>query len=100
MPTLYVPVPLSRAEGIAHALVEERLAAAVNRVNCTSTYRWNGEVQYRDEAVLLVSTTEHRCEDLVARLLELHPYDVPRIERFDESWCHPPAAEWRDGAVD
>jgi periplasmic divalent cation tolerance protein len=39
MPTLYVTAPPEAAADLARTLVEERLAACVNRVPCTSTYR-------------------------------------------------------------
>ncbi|AUV81830.1 divalent-cation tolerance protein CutA [Salinigranum rubrum] len=83
MPTLYVTAPPEVAEDLARTLVEERLAACVNRVPCTSTYRWEGEVVEDSEEILLVKTTEERCDAAVARLVEEHPYDVPCIERFD-----------------
>ena len=41
-------------------LVEERLAACVNRVACDSVYRWEGEVVTDDEVVLLAKTTDDR----------------------------------------
>ena len=44
MPTAYVTAPRDAAANIAKTLVEERLAACVNAVDCTSTYRWEGEV--------------------------------------------------------
>lgn len=84
MVTVYITVPPSAAVEIASALVDERLAACVNRFDCTSTYRWEGEVIDDDEAVLLAKTTENRYEDLKHRVEEIHPYEVPCIERFDE----------------
>lgn len=68
------------AAGIARTLVEERLAACVNRLALTaSTYRWQGAVVEAAEVLLLIKTTAARHEALAARLAELHPYDVPEI---------------------
>ena len=85
MPTVYVTAPESAASEIATAVVDERLAACVNRVPCQSTYRWEGEVLTDDETILLIKTTDESYDRLEARVDELHPYEVPCIERFDET---------------
>lgn len=99
MPTVYITVPPSDADGIARQLVEERLAACVNRLSTTSTYRWEGEIHHDDEAVLLAKTTADAYDDLVDRVRELHPHDVPCIERFDEDDVLESFAEWRADSV-
>jgi periplasmic divalent cation tolerance protein len=99
MPTAYVTAPTDAAADIASTLVEERLAACVNRVPCRSTYRWEGEVVEDEEEILLVKTTEERFPALQARILALHPYDVPCIERFEEVAVHDPFADWIDESV-
>ena len=56
------------AERIAHALVGERLAACVTRLDgAQSTYRWQGEVTTDAELQLLVKTTASRVDDAIAR---------------------------------
>ena len=85
MPTAYITAPPSAADDLAAALVEERLAACVNRFECHSTFRWEGEVVQEDEVVLLAKTTDERYAELEARVEDAHPYDVPCIERFDET---------------
>lgn len=65
---------------IAAALVGERLAACVNQLDLIhSTYRWQGEVTTEREVLLLIKTTASRFPALQARVLELHPYDVPEL---------------------
>ncbi len=100
MPTAYVTAPPEAAETIARTLVEERLAACVNRLPCDSIYRWDGEVHDDAEVVLLVKTTDDGYEALESRLTELHPYDVPCIERFDEGQVLDAFADWRADAVE
>ena len=85
MPTVLVTAPLSTASELAETLVNERLAACVNQFACESTYRWEGEVVTDDEVVLLIKTTNERYDQLESRIEALHPYDVPCIERFDET---------------
>ncbi|ADB60399.1 CutA1 divalent ion tolerance protein [Haloterrigena turkmenica DSM 5511] len=100
MPTVYITTPPAEADRIAETLVEDRLAACVNRLSTTSTYRWKGEVHRDDEAVLLAKTTADAYDDLVDCVEELHPYDVPCIERFDEAHVLESFAEWRTETVE
>jgi periplasmic divalent cation tolerance protein len=94
MPTAYVTSPPDAAADLARTLVEERLAACVNRVPCTSVYRWEGRVREESEVVLLAKTTERGYDALRERIVELHPHDVPCVERFDEADVLPSYASW------
>lgn len=68
------------AARIARALVEERLAACVNRWPLTaSTYRWQGRVVDEAEVLLMIKTTADRYDAVTPRIAELHPYDVPEV---------------------
>ncbi|MBZ6493750.1 divalent-cation tolerance protein CutA [Natrinema longum] len=100
MPTVYITAPPDAADELAATLVEERLAACVNRLSTTSTYRWDGDVHHDEEAVLLAKTTDDAYDDLVERVRESHPYDVPCLERFDESDVLEPFAAWRADVVE
>jgi periplasmic divalent cation tolerance protein len=99
MPTAYITAPPDAAGDVAETLVEERLAACVNRYPCTSVYRWDGEVHRDDEVVLLAKTTIDAYDRLVARVEEIHPYDVPCVERFEEAELLESFEEWRDEGV-
>jgi periplasmic divalent cation tolerance protein len=94
-----VTAPPDAAGELARTLVDERLAACVNRLDCRSTYRWDDAVHEDEEELLAIKTTPERVEDLRARVETLHPYDLPAIERVDAT---PTAAtaEWVAGAVD
>jgi periplasmic divalent cation tolerance protein len=94
MPTVYVTAPPEAGAEIAEQVVEERLAACVNAVDCRSVYRWDGEVHDDEEVILLAKTTDDRYEQLRERVVELHPYDVPCVERFDEADVLPAFGEW------
>ncbi len=83
------------AARIARALVEERLAACVNRVTgVASTYRWQGAVHDDAEVLLLIKTTRSRFERLRARLLELHPYAVPELIALEIGAGSPAYLDW------
>jgi periplasmic divalent cation tolerance protein len=66
------------ARRISRTLVEERLAACANILGaCRSIYRWQGSVEEAEEVAALFKTRADRAEALIARLAELHGYDVP-----------------------
>ena len=68
------------ADRIARRLVEDRLAACVNRLApVRSTYRWQGAVEDAEEYPLLIKCTRERYAALEAALREQHPYEVPEI---------------------
>ena len=68
------------ARQLAERLVGESLAACVNCLpGVTSVYRWEGRVTADSETLLLIKTTAERFEALKARLLELHPYQLPEL---------------------
>lgn len=100
MATVYITAPETAADDIASTLVEERLAACVNAVPCSSTYRWDGAVHEDDETILLAKTTSDGADALVERVDRLHPYDVPCIEVFDEASVLDSFAQWRAESVE
>ena len=99
MPTVYITAPPEEGPAIAETLVEEELAACVNVVDCQSVYRWDGEIHDDDELILFAKTTDERYEELKARVVDLHPYDVPCLERFEESDTLDAFAQWRADAT-
>ena len=100
MPTVYVTAPESAAAELAERLVDERLAACVNAVDCRSTYRWEGEVTTDNETILLIKTTDEGYHRLVERVEELHPYEVPCIERFEKANVADRFGAWIAESVD
>ena len=68
------------AAGLAHALVEARLAACGNVVpGLRSIYRWQGKVEDEAEVLLVLKTTRERFPALRDELLRRHPYQVPEV---------------------
>ena len=69
-----------KAAEVARALVEERLAACANLLPAVrSIYRWEGKIHDENEVLVLFKTRAETVERLKARILELHPYEVPEI---------------------
>jgi periplasmic divalent cation tolerance protein len=95
---LFVTVPSEEvAERIARALVEEKLAACVNRIpGVRSTYFWEGKVTVDDELLLVVKTRRARFEAVRARVRELHPYTVPEVIALPIVQGHEDYLRWID----
>ena len=80
---------------IARALVEERLAACVNVVpGLRSVYRWRDAVEDAREVLLLAKTTRDALPALQARLLALHPYELPELLAVEAAGGLPAYLGW------
>ena len=89
-----------KAEEVAWRLVEEELAACVNVLpEVRSIYRWKGAIETEVEVACLIKTTEAAFERLRARLVELHPYEVPEVVALPSSQVHAPYLEWVTSVV-
>jgi periplasmic divalent cation tolerance protein len=68
------------ADRIARTIVEQRLAACVNRLApVESVYRWQGALERVTEVPLLIKTTRERYAEIEQAIRALHPYEVPEI---------------------
>ena len=68
------------AAEIATAVIEQRLAACVNRIGAVqSWFRWNDRLEQEDEVLLLIKTTRARLPALQTAIGSLHPGEVPEI---------------------
>jgi periplasmic divalent cation tolerance protein len=83
------------ARTLARVVVEERLAACVQLVpGVVSVYRWAGEVQEDDEVLMVLKTAADRRAALEARLLALHPYEVPEVVALEAAHVAPRYLDW------
>jgi len=68
------------AEKIACLLVEDRLAACVNILpNITSIYRWQGQLEYAEEQLLLIKANKSSYQAIETTIKKHHPYELPEI---------------------
>jgi periplasmic divalent cation tolerance protein len=68
------------ATRIATALVEQGLAACVNRVpGVRSLYRWAGQLQDDAEVLLAIKTTADRYDQVEGLIAVQHPYELPEV---------------------
>ena len=83
----------AEAERIAEMVIAERLAACANILApCRSIYRWQGAIERAEEVPALFKTA--RPEELIARIVALHSYDVPAVVAWPIGQAHAPYAEW------
>ncbi|GLQ45011.1 hypothetical protein GCM10007862_00620 [Dyella lipolytica] len=89
------------AQSLAETLVREALAACVNRVpGIQSTYRWQGKIVTEGEELLLIKTTAERFEAMKARVLTLHPYELPELIAIPVERGHAAYLDWVRDSVD
>jgi len=82
---------------IGRAMVAEKLAACVNVVGeATSIYRWQGKVEEAPEIMLIAKTRKDLAEKAIARVKELHSYDVPCAVAYDMAAGVPAYLNWID----
>jgi periplasmic divalent cation tolerance protein len=69
-----------QAGRIAHALVEQRLAACVNVLpGVRSIYRWKGEIQEGVEWLLVIKSRRGLMDQLRVTIGKVHTYEVPEL---------------------
>ena len=89
-----------KAAEVAGMLVDEELAACVNVIGgAHSVYRWQGKVEEQAEVLCLIKTTAEAFERLRARLVELHPYELPEVIGVPIGAGHAPYLEWLSASV-
>lgn len=83
------------AQSVARAVIEHQVAACAQVSGpITSFYRWEGEVQNDPEWIVVIKTTADRLETLTARILDVHPYDVPEIVAVPVVGGNPAYLDW------
>ena len=68
------------AKKLADLAIEKNMAACAQiRSPCTSTYRWQGQIETATEYPVHFKTNESKRQALMSLLKQNHPYDVPEI---------------------
>lgn len=68
------------ALGLAREMIARRLAACVNVLaECTSVYRWQGEIENTTETPVLIKTRAALFPEVETAIRQLHPYELPEI---------------------
>ena len=83
------------AERLAEALVSEGVAACVNVLaECTSFFRWQGNLDRATEVPVIIKTTLASYPELESTLRKLHPYELPEIIALPVSAGLPEYLNW------
>ncbi|ACI19651.1 divalent-cation tolerance protein CutA [Dictyoglomus thermophilum] len=83
------------AERISNILLDEKLSACINIIpGVKSIYIWQGEKKSDDEVIMLIKTEKNKFPDLVKRIKELHPYELPEIIGIPINYGLPEYLEW------
>jgi periplasmic divalent cation tolerance protein len=81
--------------GMIADLVDARLIACGQILGpLNSTFSWEGSVQSADEWLALLKTRARLVDELVARLVEAHSYDLPEILVIEVAGGYAPYLEW------
>ena len=80
---------------LSRAAVDQRLAACANILPAArSIYRWKGKVEDANEVLVLLKTRHEHFDRIRARILELHPYEVPEVLSIPVEQGYYPYLEW------
>ncbi len=69
----------TQAETMARILLEKRLVACVQIVECDSMYHWQGKIESSGEYLCLMKTRTDLFASLRGAIEGLHPYEIPEI---------------------
>ena len=86
------------AERIGATVIEEGLAACINILGpCRSIYRWQGKVERATETPAILKARANQADALIARIAELHSYEVPAITVWPVEKMLASYADWVRG---
>jgi periplasmic divalent cation tolerance protein len=80
------------ANNIVKILLDKKIIACANFFPISACYFWNNEIANEKEIVSLLKTRTENWEILQNTILEIHPYKIPCIMKFEveanESYCN------------
>ena len=79
MIALTTEADLVKAETLAMALLQRKVAACVNLRGVDSLYWWEGKLERGNEIQLLIKTNRENLDQLCKFIEELHSYETPEI---------------------
>lgn len=85
---------MDQAKRLSNLIIEQRLGACVDFWPTESCYRWEGEIQYVSEVMLLITTFELKIEDVNELISSNHTYGAPMIACVDVRRINRAYKEW------
>jgi periplasmic divalent cation tolerance protein len=88
------------AQKIAQSLLEQQLIACAQISGpIQSMYTWEGKIHSDEEWRLVLKTTAQVQHQLIAKVLEIHPYQTPQIVLTEVIGGHPEYLNWIQDSV-
>lgn len=88
------------AMAIGNELVSNRLAACVNIIDqMNSIYRWDDEIHYGSEVVMIAKTLSSKVPELIEIVKANHSYECPCIVTLPIISGNPDFLNWIAGEV-
>ena len=88
------------AKKLASLAIEKNMAACAQiQSQCTSTYRWQGQIETATEYPVHFKTNEANKQTLMSMLKQNHPYDVPEIICIKVDEVESDYAEWLNAQI-
>ncbi len=85
---------MENADLITQTLLQEELAACIQRSDIESAYRWKGKIITSKEFRLEIKTTVNLYEKVAEVIERLHTYEVPELHMNVWSEAHPDYLGW------
>ena len=80
---------------VCRKLLEERLVACANRMPMViSHFRWEGEIEAKEEHPVIFKTSPTKAEMAIKRIAALHRYNVPAVVQLSVGPALPAFADW------
>ena len=85
---------------VVRALIEDRLVACANLLpGARSLYLWQGAVADEREVLAILKTRKQDWPALLARLHELHPFEIPECVAVRIDAGAPKYLAWLEGSL-
>lgn len=80
---------------VVRTLLSERLIACANRLPMIiSHFRWEGEIEAKEEHPVIFKTSPAKADAAMKRIAALHRYEVPAVIRLSSESALPAFADW------
>ncbi len=80
---------------VCRKLLEERLVACANRMPMViSHFRWEGEIEAKEEHPVIFKTAPAKADAVIKRIAALHRYEVPAVVQLSVGPALLAFADW------
>ena len=94
---VFVTAPVKKAEALARQLLEERLIACANLIpKVKSMYWWKDKIETDAETLIVMKTPKRNIKNLIRRVKDLHPYEVPEAISIPVEDGYRPYLQWAE----